>query len=104
MKKRLVLIGSVSALVLVAALAALYFLGTPSRTAQPSQAGTSAQDSRPSQDVAEADEAPADSSPLAIEIPGCVCHSDDPEVVTEHAAYRMSQCAGCHEGSTPTGR
>ncbi len=38
-------------------------------------------------------------SPLAIEIPGCVCHSDDPAEVERHAAYRMNQCAGCHMGS-----
>jgi hypothetical protein len=37
-------------------------------------------------------------SPLAIEIPGCVCHSDDPKEVERHAVYRMNQCAGCHMG------
>jgi hypothetical protein len=37
-------------------------------------------------------------SPLAIEIPGCVCHSDDPKEVERHAEYRMNQCAGCHMG------
>jgi len=47
---------------------------------------------------------PADpGSPLAIEIPGCVCHSDDPKLVEEHVAYRMNQCAGCHVGGAPTG-
>ena len=40
------------------------------------------------------------SSPLAIEIPGCMCHSDDPDVVAEHEQYRMNQCAGCHMGGT----
>jgi hypothetical protein len=39
--------------------------------------------------------------PLAIEIPGCVCHSDDPQVVTEHAAYRMSECFECHADGMP---
>lgn len=43
-------------------------------------------------------------SPLAIEIPGCVCHSDDPKLVAEHAEYRMNQCAGCHMGGVPTGQ
>lgn len=43
-------------------------------------------------------------SPLAIQIPGCVCHSDDPKIVEEHAKYRMNQCAGCHAGGTPTGQ
>jgi len=42
--------------------------------------------------------------PLAIEIPGCRCHSDDPKIVEEHSAYRMNQCAGCHGGQTPTGQ
>ncbi len=42
---------------------------------------------------------PADpNSPLAIQIPGCTCHSDDPKLVEEHAQYRMNQCAGCHAG------
>lgn len=43
---------------------------------------------------------PADpTSPLAIQIPGCVCHSDDPKLVEEHAEYRMNQCYGCHAGA-----
>ena len=44
------------------------------------------------------------SVPLAIEIPGCVCHSKDPKLVKQHAAYRMNQCAGCHVGGAPTGQ
>lgn len=46
---------------------------------------------------------PDPSSPLAIEIPGCVCHSDDPKQVEQHKGYRMNQCASCHAGRTPTG-
>lgn len=38
---------------------------------------------------------------LAIEIPGCVCHSDDPDVVAEHAKYRLSECFDCHQGGMP---
>lgn len=45
---------------------------------------------------------PDPSTPLAIEIPGCRCHSDDPKIVEEHSKYRMNQCFGCH-GDTPTG-
>lgn len=45
--------------------------------------------------------APGASSPLAIEVPGCVCHSDDPQLVAEHATYRMSQCFDCHGAGTP---
>jgi len=41
------------------------------------------------------------SDPLAIEIPGCVCHSDDPDLVAEHSAYRMSECFDCHQGGMP---
>lgn len=48
--------------------------------------------------------APDPNAPLAVEIPGCVCHSDDPQLVEEHATYRMNQCAGCHAGGVPTGR
>lgn len=36
------------------------------------------------------------STPLAIQIPGCRCHSDDPKIVEEHSKYRMNQCSGCH--------
>jgi hypothetical protein len=46
---------------------------------------------------------PDPDSPLAIEIPGCTCHSDDPQIVAEHAEYRMNQCAGCHIGGGPPG-
>jgi len=47
---------------------------------------------------------PDPNAPLAIEIPGCRCHSDDPKIVEEHSTYRMNQCAGCHGGKTPTGQ
>lgn len=42
---------------------------------------------------------PDPNSPLAIQIPGCTCHSDDPKLVEEHAEYRMNQCFGCHSGA-----
>ena len=41
---------------------------------------------------------PDPESPLMVEIPGCVCHSDDPALVEQHADYRMNQCFGCHAG------
>ncbi|MHB9004354.1 MAG: hypothetical protein ACYC6C_09885 [Coriobacteriia bacterium] len=44
---------------------------------------------------------PDPSSPFAIEIPGCVCHSDDPMLVQQHSEYRMNQCFGCHAGGMP---
>ena len=31
-----------------------------------------------------------------IPIPGCKCHSDDPQVVEEHSRYRLSDCRDCH--------
>jgi hypothetical protein len=47
--------------------------------------------------------APDPNVPLAIEIPGCRCHSKDPKLVKQHETYRMNQCAGCHAGGVPTG-
>ncbi len=47
---------------------------------------------------------PDPNSPHHTDIPGCVCHSDDPEIVAEHAEYRMNQCFGCHDGGVPTGQ
>ena len=48
---------------------------------------------------------PADpNSPLALEIPGCVCHSEDPALVQSHSRYRMNQCAGCHVAGISMGR
>jgi len=44
---------------------------------------------------------PDPTSPFAIEIPGCVCHSDDPALVQQHSEYRMNQCFGCHAGGMP---
>ena len=106
----------VASLVLLAGIL-LYMFGTPTATSSgPSaSASTSAPEvsSATPQDsggapaigeVVEAEAPPPDpSSPLAIEIPGCTCHSDDPEVVAEHEQYRMNQCAGCHVGGMPMG-
>ena len=108
-----------SVILLVAVL--LYAFGTPTQGASEGGAPVGV-DARPSEAVAEVEpgvptnaappmgqvvdgEAPAPdpSSPLAIEIPGCMCHSDDPDVVAEHEQYRMNQCAGCHMGGTPGG-
>lgn len=44
---------------------------------------------------------PDPSSPLHTDIPGCVCHSDDPAIVAEHAQYRMNQCFACHSDGMP---
>ncbi|MDO8880456.1 MAG: hypothetical protein Q7W44_06620 [Coriobacteriia bacterium] len=33
---------------------------------------------------------------FVIPIPGCVCHSDSPELQARHAERRINECAGCH--------
>lgn len=40
-------------------------------------------------------EAPANEQ-FVVPIPGCVCHSDDPVAVVEHAEYRIRDCGACH--------
>ncbi len=97
--RRLTITLSLVVVVLAAGLV-LYFFGGPQA---PADAATSV-----SSPVVEGDAGNAtsgvsapDDSPLAIQIPGCVCHSDDPQVVEEHAAYRMSECFGCHADGMP---
>lgn len=128
--KPTVLAAAVVAALLLAGVGLMYVYGTPqgsgpvaaSPGASSSGSGASppAGSGSPAESPPDADAAPGESqdgviegaeapppdpsTPLAIEIPGCVCHSDDPEVVEEHAQYRMNQCAGCHVGGTPTGQ
>jgi hypothetical protein len=92
------LVGMAVAAGLLAALAlTLFFLGTPMAPQTPLSPATSG--------GTVSDPAPAtpggSAGPLAIEIPGCVCHSDDPTVVAEHATYRVSQCFDCHGEESP---
>lgn len=113
---RKVVVGVVLVVGLLAmTLVALYAFGTPqspSPVASAAQPGADAQpastqqpDVPPATDVDSSSVPEADPSvPLAIEIPGCVCHSDDPKLVKQHAKYRMNQCAGCHAGGVPTGQ
>lgn len=68
--------------------AGFYFLGAPSQGQTTSENGQAVPPADPN-------------SPLAISIPGCVCHSDDPKLVASHKEYRMNQCAGCHKDGTP---
>ena len=109
--------GLVAAVLLTAAFAALYVFGTPSSGAgEPAYEdppigmpatppGTGGDGSRASGVEPGTEAPPADpASPLAIQIPGCVCHSDDPKLVEEHSHYRMNQCAGCHIGGVSMGR
>jgi len=76
------------AVALVAVGAGFYFLGAPSQGQAVSENGQAVPPADPN-------------SPLAISIPGCVCHSDDPAQVAEHKQYRMNQCAGCHMDGVP---
>jgi hypothetical protein len=109
--KRAVLIGlGVAVVSLLLAAGVLYAFGTPQTPQlqsgyeeQPQGALSEQMGQQPA--VRTGEVPPADpKSPLAIQIPGCVCHSDDPKLVEEHASYRMNQCAGCHAGTTPTGQ
>jgi len=93
------LIAGLAAVVLVlgTSVLAMFAFGTPASPRAPLHEAV------PGADAAGPAEAPASapSGPLAIEVPGCVCHSDDPQVVAEHATYRMSQCFDCHQGGAP---
>lgn len=105
MKKLLIILGITFAVSLVL-VGVVYAFGTPQTpqvvqvTTPTSPAGV--QPEGGSSDPAEGTApAPDPGSPLAIEIPGCVCHSKDPKLVEEHAKYRMNQCYGCHKDGTP---
>lgn len=104
--KRIGLIAAISIFILAAVAVVVFALGKPTATQVPPERAAPAWasgDVIAAPDVQPVSAAvPADSSdPLAIEIPGCVCHSDDPDLVAEHAAYRMSECFGCHQDGTP---
>jgi len=89
---------------LAAVAVAMYALGKPVTVQAPPEAAAPAPAiGKPAATPAGADPAKpsSESDPLAIEIPGCVCHSDDPDLVAEHAAYRMSECFDCHQGGMP---
>lgn len=119
---RRVLIGGLAVIAaLLAVLGVLYFFGapTPGSTVPVTQAQLESQPGgvveqrqppaagKPAVPKVAADAKapePDPNSPLAISIPGCKCHSDDPKLVKQHEGYRMNQCAGCHAGQTPTGQ
>lgn len=96
----------VAVLVIAALVVAMFAFGKPMAPQAPPQASASAEVASPQvggAPVAPQQEAvPAQGSdPLAVQIPGCVCHSDDPAVVAAHATYRMSQCFDCHSNGMP---
>lgn len=101
MKKFAIIAGSVLG-VLVLVVALMFAFGRPQSVPAKAVVTESSADSTAASQQAAPEEA-APSGPLAIEIPGCVCHSNDPKLVEEHSKYRMSQCAGCHNGGVPTG-
>lgn len=98
MRKRVAVIVGSAMLVTAALVVAMFAFGKPTAPQASSQAAAPA-GVAPAPAVADAPEGGSD--PLAVEIPGCVCHSDDPEIVAEHASYRMSQCFDCHQGGMP---
>lgn len=100
MRRFAVIAGSVIA-VLVLVIALMFAFGRPQSA--PSQAVATESSAAAAPATPSVPEEAAPSGPLAIEIPGCVCHSKDPKLVEEHSRYRMSQCAGCHSGGVPTG-
>ncbi|MBU4555839.1 MAG: hypothetical protein KJ747_03080 [Actinobacteria bacterium] len=100
--KHRILIGSlVVTAVLLAGVIVMYAFGTPQAPSPGSAARTEVAAGQIATEVTGSVPAPDPSSPLAIQIPGCVCHSDDPKLVEEHASYRMNQCFGCHAGGMP---
>lgn len=112
--KHRILIGSlVVTAVLLAGVIVMYAFGTPQAPSPGSAARTDVAAGQVATEVTGSSvgsgatevtgsvPAPDPSSPLAIQIPGCVCHSDDPKLVEEHATYRMNQCFGCHAGGMP---
>lgn len=88
------------ALMAVVGIAYAVVVTNPTRAAQP--VATPAPDE--SADTAGPVVPPPDPlSPKHTSIPGCVCHSDDPRLVQEHAEYRLNQCFACHNEEMPTG-
>lgn len=104
MRKRRILIGGLVVLALLLATGGyLYAFGTP-QAPRGSAAGAVASTGGAPANGTEVDiPAPDPASPLAVQIPGCVCHSDDPALVEQHASYRMNQCVGCHADGVPEG-
>jgi hypothetical protein len=104
--KRIAVVAASGLFMLAAAAVVVFALGKPTTTQAPLETVVPAQVSSEATALADGETdprtAPVDSSDrLAIEIPGCVCHSDDPQLVVDHATRRMSECIECHQGGTP---
>jgi hypothetical protein len=106
MGRRFLAVSGAIIVTLVLAIGVVYAFGTPQApppSAMPLSANGAPAEATPQ--VAQGEvPAPDPKTPLAIQIPGCKCHSDDPQIVEEHSKYRMNQCGGCHGGKTPTGQ
>ncbi|MRS11844.1 MAG: hypothetical protein EG823_02075 [Actinobacteria bacterium] len=94
---RRVLVGvAVTAIVLVALGATLYFFGGMwVRTPEVFLAY---------EELVESGSAPPVEGRFVVPIPGCVCHSDDPVLQAQHSARRIRECSKCHERVGPQGR
>ncbi|MHB1136744.1 MAG: hypothetical protein ACYCXR_04265 [Coriobacteriia bacterium] len=113
--KRIGIGAGVAVLVVAALVVAMFAFGKPTTPQAPPQTAASVEVVTPQADeppvvpgqesasaAPDVEAAPEQGSdPLAVEIPGCVCHSDDPVVVEAHASYRMSDCFDCHSGGMP---
>ena len=112
MKRRALAVVIVTIAIGLVAVGFVFAFGTP-QTPPPGSAGVPATTADSASAAVEATRAtaslpataevppPDPESPLMVEIPGCVCHSDDPALVEQHAEYRMNQCFGCHAGGMP---
>ena len=107
MKRRILVVGLSVLAVLLLAFVVVYAFGVPqapramAAASATGDAGDDAAGAVASDAASDAAPAPDPASPLAVQIPGCICHSDDPKVVAEHAQYRMNQCYGCHKDGVP---
>ena len=89
----------VTVVLLLALAALLFWFGGPQRTVASTfeAAGTTEATSEPMPwDSASGPPPEGGTKMPLIPIPGCRCHSDDPEVVAEHAQYTLSECMECH--------
>jgi hypothetical protein len=101
--RRIGVAAAVGLFVLAAAVVVVFALGKPTTTRVSPETATPATVPGGATSITDTATASASdaSDPLAIEIPGCVCHSDDPQLVAEHATRRMSECFECHQGGMP---
>lgn len=86
--KRVAIGISITVLVIVLLVVALYSFGGMERPTPQNRTAFAAM-------VAQGAAAPVESR-FVIPIPGCRCHSDDPVQQVRHASYRIKECRACH--------